>query len=313
MKNTKRQFGFSLIELMIGMVIGLLVSGIVIATFTQSKNSYNQDEEIAQLQENGRYTLQLLTRELSMAGFAGTAYTINRAGFTSPTNDPCSVGPWPDILVNEPIIYQTSVPTCISDVKDKTNILTIKRVAASPKLTQLAGKLYLKTSSEGVSLASAGDTCSVNAETGLPVCEFWEILARIYYIKDVGDIPTLRRAQLTSSLDWDDDVELVRGIENFQVTFGVDSDQNKAVDAYITNDEDDNNTTLLGAETQAIMAKIDILVRSINKDHNYTNLKSYHAGSTTKKITNNLFQSKYYGRVFSTTVPMRNISYRNVP
>jgi type IV pilus assembly protein PilW len=67
MKNKKQQTGFSLVELMVGLVIGLLVSAIIITVFTQSKKSYSQDEEISQLQENGRYALQLLTRELSMA------------------------------------------------------------------------------------------------------------------------------------------------------------------------------------------------------------------------------------------------------
>ena len=60
MKKDLNQKGFALIELMIGLVLGLFVTGIVITVFMQSKRSYNQDDEIARLQENGRYALQVM-------------------------------------------------------------------------------------------------------------------------------------------------------------------------------------------------------------------------------------------------------------
>jgi prepilin-type N-terminal cleavage/methylation domain-containing protein len=298
MKGNKQQFGFSLIELMIGMVIGLLVTGIVITVFSQSKKSYSQDEEIAQLQENGRYALQLLTRELAMAGYAGPIYIVGDIS-TSVTGNPCGFADWYKII-EEPIIFPSTAPTCISGVKADTDILVIKRVAGVATATQSANKLYLRTSGTGGSIQQ-----SIAGSSANPPFTDWEYIVRIYYIKDKtvdGEtIPTLRRAQLKSDMTWRDE-ELVMGIENIQISFGIDSDSNSAVDTY--------KTSPSAAELkQAATAKVDILVRSINKDYSYTNEKTYYAGST--PITNTLNGSNYYGRVFSSTAPMRNISYRN--
>ena len=298
MKGNKQQFGFSLIELMIGMVIGLLVTGIVITVFSQSKKSYSQDEEIAQLQENGRYALQLLTRELAMAGYAGPIYIVGDIS-TSVAGNPCGFADWYKII-EEPIIFPSTAPTCISGVKADTDILVIKRVAGVATATQSANKLYLQTSGTGGSIQQ-----SIAGSSASPPFTDWEYIVRIYYIKDKtvdGEtIPTLRRAQLKSDMTWRDE-ELVMGIENIQISFGIDSDSNSAVDTY--------KTSPSAAELkQAATAKVDILVRSINKDYSYTNEKTYYAGST--PITNTLNGSNYYGRVFSSTAPMRNISYRN--
>ena len=154
MKDNRQQSGFSLIELMIGMVVGLLVTGIVITVFTQSKSSYNQDEEIAQLQENGRYALQLLTRELSMAGFAGPMYIVGDITSALSDADPCGFTDWYKVVA-EPIILPSSTPPCISDVKAGTDILVIKRVAGHSTATQLANKLYFRTSGTGGSIQSS--------------------------------------------------------------------------------------------------------------------------------------------------------------
>lgn len=295
MIEQKKQSAFSLIELMVGMVIGLLVTGIIITVFSQSKRNYNQDDEIAQLQENGRYVLQLLTREFSMAGFAGPAYIVGDISSTV-TGTPCGFTNWYDVS-EEPLLFPSSTPSCLSGVKDNTDIVVIKGVVGDKK----SGKLFLRTNGTGGTIYPASSTV-VQGSTETD----WEYQVRIYYIKDKtvdGEtIPTLRRALLKNDMSWDDQ-ELAQGIENLRVSFGIDTDADGAVDTY-TRTKDDP-----GVLSKAAMARVDILVRSINTDPNYTNDKTYYAGSSS--ISSTLNGTNYYGRVFSTTVPMRNISYRN--
>lgn len=75
-----RQSGLTIIELMIALAIsGLLLAGMVMAFTAQSK-SYNTQQEITTLQQNMWATLQLMSREIKMAGFnpngiAGTPAT----------------------------------------------------------------------------------------------------------------------------------------------------------------------------------------------------------------------------------------------
>ncbi|MCX5831046.1 MAG: prepilin-type N-terminal cleavage/methylation domain-containing protein [Deltaproteobacteria bacterium] len=61
--------GFTLVELMIAMTVGLVVLGAVYALFTvQSKHLANQ-EQLAELHQNARVAMDMMVREISMAGY----------------------------------------------------------------------------------------------------------------------------------------------------------------------------------------------------------------------------------------------------
>lgn len=70
-KLTKTHAGFSLIELMIAMLIGLIVLNGVIQLVINSKRSYLDNQAISQIQENARFSIDILSRELKMAGYVG--------------------------------------------------------------------------------------------------------------------------------------------------------------------------------------------------------------------------------------------------
>ena len=57
--------GFSSVELLISMVLGLLVVGAIGSLFVQHKTNYRQNEQFALMQENGRFTLNLLASDLA--------------------------------------------------------------------------------------------------------------------------------------------------------------------------------------------------------------------------------------------------------
>ncbi len=59
------------------MVLGLLVAGAAGIIFLQAKRSYVENEQVSRIQENGRYALKALVRDISMAGFLGEH--LNRA------------------------------------------------------------------------------------------------------------------------------------------------------------------------------------------------------------------------------------------
>lgn len=72
----KKQFmsdtrGFSLIELMIAMLIGLIVLNGVIQLVINSKRTYIDNQAISQIQENARFAVDILSRELRLAGYVG--------------------------------------------------------------------------------------------------------------------------------------------------------------------------------------------------------------------------------------------------
>ncbi|RTE64375.1 prepilin-type N-terminal cleavage/methylation domain-containing protein [Amphritea opalescens] len=65
------QTGLSLIELMIAMVIGLLLTAAVLQVFVGSRATYSMQTGLAKLQENGRFATQYLSRDLRKTGFMG--------------------------------------------------------------------------------------------------------------------------------------------------------------------------------------------------------------------------------------------------
>lgn len=66
-----RQCGLSLVEIMVAMVLGLILIGGVMQVFLGSKNTYRANEALSRLQEDGRFGLELLTRDVRMSGYAG--------------------------------------------------------------------------------------------------------------------------------------------------------------------------------------------------------------------------------------------------
>ena len=63
------QAGLTLIELLVGLVIGLLLALVASATYLYSKQAYNAVSENSQMDENGRLALNLLTRNIQSAGY----------------------------------------------------------------------------------------------------------------------------------------------------------------------------------------------------------------------------------------------------
>jgi len=66
-----RMGGMSLVELMVALAIGLIVLAAVSTVFVNSKTSYTTQESSARLQENARFALQFIARDLRMAGYFG--------------------------------------------------------------------------------------------------------------------------------------------------------------------------------------------------------------------------------------------------
>jgi len=66
-----RMGGFSLVEVMIALVIGTLLLAGLIQIFGASRAAYQTSEGLSRTQENGRFALDFLQRDLRMAGHFG--------------------------------------------------------------------------------------------------------------------------------------------------------------------------------------------------------------------------------------------------
>jgi type IV pilus assembly protein PilW len=76
--------GFTLIELIIAMAVGLIVLGAVYGVFTIQNKSFKTQEQIVEMQQNTRVAMDMMTREIRMAGYDPT-HNPRQAGIVSAT------------------------------------------------------------------------------------------------------------------------------------------------------------------------------------------------------------------------------------
>lgn len=66
-----KQTGVSLIELMIALVIGLILTSGAIQIFISSKATFRMETALSRLQETGRFIVDVMAKEIRMAGYNG--------------------------------------------------------------------------------------------------------------------------------------------------------------------------------------------------------------------------------------------------
>lgn len=74
--------GMSLIELLIAMTIGMLLMLGAVTLFSNNKRIYREVNSMGRLQENARFAIEILIRDIRMAGYSGCADNISNV-----TND----------------------------------------------------------------------------------------------------------------------------------------------------------------------------------------------------------------------------------
>lgn len=87
--------GYTLVELMVALTIGLIILAAVSQLFVTNRSAYRLEEALARVQESGRFALDFLAADIRMAGYAGcngalTASSPDGAG-ACPPGTVCSI------------------------------------------------------------------------------------------------------------------------------------------------------------------------------------------------------------------------------
>lgn len=89
--NNRNQKGFTLIELMIALTIGLFLTAGAVKIFTGTKNTNRTQENLSRMQENARFAMYFLTEDLRGVGFdggvCGSGQILNNAFNNLDTSD----------------------------------------------------------------------------------------------------------------------------------------------------------------------------------------------------------------------------------
>ena len=344
MKRHLRQQGFTLIELMIAGTLGLILVLALAQLFLDNKRNREQNRQLAELQDQGRYALTELGRDLSMAGFWGGIYQGRQITLASSAENALSgandCGPgdaagWA-FRTTERVDFwddasEAAVTTrfgCLDNLRSGTDVVAIRRVAGEVALQATTCTnavlepfhVYLKTNGVLGTLLRlsdpALDVCTGDAPLQAPV-QFFTYLPRVYYIRDfaqvAGDgIPTLCRKTLSQA----DPAAMVdecvaEGVEDLQIVWGIDRDND------LTQSPDRYTSQPDAAElARAVTAQVFLRVRARDPAPGYSDVKTYAYGDRTgdrayvprnaQAEADGTSPRRYYRRVFTTTIQLRN-------
>lgn len=331
MRHYSRSKGFTLIELMIALLLGLLLSAGIISVFVEGKRNFVQDDEISRVQENARYSLRLLSRELGMAGFFGGVPDSSDVSGGSVTTD-CgpSGSDWLlegaaplEVIDNATNATINTYYSCISggDIVEDTDVVAIKRASDSPVIKNgewqvtpeslVSTRYYLHNKNRGLGAVELEQGSVYTADIGTIIgadngSDIWEYYASIFYIRvDDDGVPSLCKKELVSTGSGISERRcLVRGIENLQLELGVDLDADGYADQFVSDDTDPPVGSGANAD-QIVSVRIHVLARSINEIHNFpAESRSYRLGGGTTFTPDP--PDQFYRLALSATVVIRN-------
>ena len=78
-----RQYGFSVVELMVSMTISLLLLAGVLSVMYSSRITYDENARVSRLQEYARASVELVLRDLRSAGNQGCATPFGPSAFAT--------------------------------------------------------------------------------------------------------------------------------------------------------------------------------------------------------------------------------------
>lgn len=339
----KSQCGYSLVELMISITLGLLILAGITTVFVNNSRSRKEIERANQQLDNGRYAMQLLADDLRNAGYLAE---LNPAPLATPSTKPDACATDLATLKSAlPIPVQgydngANAPSCLSDVKTGTDILVVRRASACAVGdtncdAQISGAPYFQASAcnNSTELGSSTstdyyglDTTTTNLTRHKKDCTtlaaLYQYRTHIYFIanndKSGDGIPTLKRAELGAS--GFTITPQVEGIENMQIEYGLDAGASLtgAPTAFTANPDTYNScsgATCVGYWRNTAAAKINLLARNTTLTAGYTDSKTYSLGLNANGTANTAgpFNDAYKRHVYASVVRLNNTAGRNTP
>lgn len=79
-RHPRRESGFTLVELMVGMVISLLLILVATSLYITQQRNYNTQGDVTEIQESARAIAQMLQRQTRQVGYSDFLYRTNTFG-----------------------------------------------------------------------------------------------------------------------------------------------------------------------------------------------------------------------------------------
>jgi len=321
---SKSSKGFTMVELMISMAIGLILFAGVMSIFVGMRVTTEETSSYGELQENGRFAISVLTDDLLNQNFwgdySGTFGTANLTLVPAPPGNDCvgaqgnnatfplAIGHFRTLWGQTLTAAQPNPLGCFpvgSQASVGSDVIQIKRVianpvGAAPLLVATAGNYFLTTNTVTGGIFPFGGVPPVvnNART-------WQYQHHVYYVRDetVGNnvVPVLMQGRIANlRMGF---APVIDGIEVIRFMYGIGPEATGVVDRFISAGTMNAGLWDHAGGTRILAVKIYVLARGILPDNKYQNTNTYQLGNVAFPVNDN-----FRRLLFSSTVTLYNAS-----
>ena len=312
-----RQCGVTLVELMIALVIGLLVTVAMLKVYVDASRMYRFNEGLARVQENGRFALEFIRHDARVAGFWGCYSDADLQNSIKATSDvyikedEYITGTNDDGLNNaDSITFRSATgmgALVTTDMSETDDNITVNSTVGKGKAALISdcenGDVFEVTGNDGAVLKRGADANILsNLRAYAAGARVYKARQTIFLIQDdpYSGVPTLYRKVGDS-----DPQPLVEGIENMQILYGEDKDETAdgTANRYV---QWSDNADELNSD-RIVSLRISLLVRSI-KNNLTTEPVPYIYPPWTNPLTPTTPNAgdRHLRKVFTTTIMLRN-------
>ena len=277
--------GFSLVELMVAMVIGLIIVSGAFTLHTASRKTQGVNEMQMDMAASARFAIDMISYDLRHAGMWGgtnksglidckstnPCAVSTSAGETLPVAIPgdCVPGWYFDlsrpVFATDNSIGNPYASTCINTTSESyrtgTDILEVHYADSNITLPAnlLPNQVYVRSNFVNGRVFVGSTQPVLESYDANPLTQNHALYSYAYYISNNTDsltdgIPSLRRVALSDSTTMQNQL-LISGVYDLQVQFGVDLTGNKQVNRYV-------DPHLVTDWTTVYAAKIWLVMRS---------------------------------------------------
>jgi len=298
--------GFSLVELLVVMLLGMLLMVGITNVFISNKQTYKMQTTLSRIQENGRYGVDMITTDLRRAGYWGGNMAVEEVlgseGIAAVANT-CSTGDnsW-GRMVQRRIFGIDDANTgydCIPD-SDYTrgDVLVVRYADPEPAAAFEANRTYLRNSFfEGRIFKGSAQASNTIPD---PVQTTRSLVSHAFYVGPSDqecpagtDTPALFWETLNTN-GRPEGVQQIIGGEHLQMQYGIDSDGNESIERYV-------DAGAVADWNDVASVRFWLLIRSECPDPSFANTISYTMGDQVYTPNDN-----HLRRLYTATVMLRN-------
>ena len=238
--------GMTMIETMVAMAISSVLILGSITVYNNARSSYRTAESVARIQESLRFVTDTLEQDIRLAGYwgrKGTGAGIARDGSVEITCDGDDVTQWalpenPWRIEGFDDEYDAAIPCRPGSgmqARRNSDVLILRHADPAPKLIPTADNVQAQTNGFRGTFFSADNPPDVADFSN----QINDVIVNAYYVSNSSrfrrGFPSLRRRSLEGTNMVDQ--EIMPGVENLQVQFGIDTDNDDSVDGYVDSDD----------------------------------------------------------------------------